>query len=466
MMMTKSRKKLLVVTLALCIAIIGGFISTLITTSSAGMLFHIKQGFEIFFVLLFWLIIYQLIRVAIFHRYKEKNEREIPFIFVSMTRFILFILAGLSVIVFVFQGSIYSFVALSGLVTAGLTFALGGLILDAFAGIILEIEGPFQVGDWLKLADGTFGKVDTINWRTVILLNLEESHVIVPHSKLSQGFINYSRPDKSHWDHVEITLPQSISVDRATRILHAGLLMSPSVHDKKCTVFAFQATEEGIIYNLHYVVSDLKSFAKVKHDVIQSVMGHLQRYGMRISEEKDVAEIIWTPSKPEELIQKVSFLENLSEPLRQSIAEGMKEHSFDAGEIIVKQGDEGQSLFLIAEGIVEIKIDYVNQSGHKKDDILFTMTYPDSFGEMALLLNDKRSATVKALSNCLIYEISQSSVKMALAEKPDLFQGLVDQAVEKREKNKKRQAELEKIPADERVQKKHTFFESIRNLLN
>jgi len=169
-------------------------------------------------------------------------------------------------------------------VSAGLTFALGELILDAFSGVILETESPFELNDWIKTLDGTEGRVVKINWRTVILENLDEYLIIVPHRKIAQGFTNYSKPHKSYWDSIEITLDHTIPVERAERILRAGTMLVPSIHNKMCDVTAMKAEESGITYEVRYMVPDFIVCREVKHDVIDGITRHLHEYNLRISE--------------------------------------------------------------------------------------------------------------------------------------------------------------------------------------
>ena len=73
---------------------------------------------------------------------------------------------------------------------------------------------------------------------------------------------------------------------------------------------------------------------------------------------------------------------------------------------------------------------------------------------MALLLNEKRSATVKALMNTVVYEISQDVLKAALKDHPKAFEKMAKQAVEKREKNKLTKSQMEKIKEKKTVPSK------------
>lgn len=66
-----------------------------------------------------------------------------------------------------------------------------------------------------------------------------------------------------------------------------------------------------------------------------------------------------------------------------------RERSFAAGDVIVKEGDEGVGFFLITEGNVEVT---------KDGKELTRLGASEFFGEMALLDNFRRSATVRALT--------------------------------------------------------------------
>ena len=384
-------------------------------------------------------------------------KKSIPRIVVIVTRFLIFVGAYLSVIVFVLNQSILSFVALGGLLSAGLTFALGELIVDAFSGVILETESLYQVNDWIKTHDGDEGKVVQTNWRTVVLQSEDDCLIVVPHRTIAQGFVNYSKPDRSYWDGIEVNLDQRIPVERAERILKAALLDVSTIYHKKCEVTAMGASEKGVTYEIRYKVPDMGIFRQVRHDVVESVTRHLHDYGIKvceylgeygsinqaISQERPLTEL--APLGVKSLMQKVDFLSALSDEALDSLSQLAICHTCHEGEKIVHEGEEGQSMFLIGEGMVEVSIAYTNNAGVTKEKKLFHLSYPDYFGEMALLLNEKRTATVTAITTVVVYEISQGLLKSTLNDNPEMFRKMVKLAKDKLEKNKLAKAEMEKI---------------------
>ena len=69
------------------------------------------------------------------------------------------------------------------------------------------------------------------------------------------------------------------------------------------------------------------------------------------------------------------------------------------GECIVNQGDEGRSAFLILSGSMNVEID-------KK--VVGAMSSGEIFGELSLILGDKRKATIRAITGTELIEIDPS----------------------------------------------------------
>ncbi len=107
-------------------------------------------------------------------------------------------------------------------------------------------------------------------------------------------------------------------------------------------------------------------------------------------------------TSPEELLRKVPFFKETPTEEFALLATKLKGHTFPKGEEIIKQGDMGDSLYLIARGMVKVVI--TNDKGYSVE--LATLMAGDFFGEIALLHKTKRTATVKAVTPCSLYELN------------------------------------------------------------
>ncbi len=131
--------------------------------------------------------------------------------------------------------------------------------------------------------------------------------------------------------------------------------------------------------------------------------------------------------KPYELLREVPFFSEIPEKEYEQIIEHTITRSFSGKDYIIRQGEEGSSLFLIARGVVR-----VSRSDEGKTSDLATLMAGDFFGEMALLHSEPRSATVRAATPCLLYELKQEDLFTAMKTSPS-----IRSALEKADKERK-----------------------------
>lgn len=111
------------------------------------------------------------------------------------------------------------------------------------------------------------------------------------------------------------------------------------------------------------------------------------------------------------LIQKVPIFEELRDDFLVRLAATMEELSFPANQLIVRQGDEGRSLYILASGQVKI---------HIGDREITKLKKEDCFGEMAVLDAEPRSASVTTLEPCECLVLTQQQLYEAIDETPDV----------------------------------------------
>ena len=115
---------------------------------------------------------------------------------------------------------------------------------------------------------------------------------------------------------------------------------------------------------------------------------------------------------------------NLDSKDLEIIIGAMEEKKYNSGEIIIKQGENGDILYCIEEGNCECykKIE-------KEEKLVKKYQAGDSFGELALLYNCPRAATVKAINNvitwCLDRETFNNIVKDAAHKKREKYESFL-----------------------------------------
>lgn len=86
---------------------------------------------------------------------------------------------------------------------------------------------------------------------------------------------------------------------------------------------------------------------------------------------------------------------------------------YEKGEVVFRQGDPGDTMFIIQSGAVE-----VSRSEKGKEVVLALLERGDFFGEMALLDNDPRSATVKTIQRSRLLPLTRQTILSRVKDNP------------------------------------------------
>lgn len=104
-------------------------------------------------------------------------------------------------------------------------------------------------------------------------------------------------------------------------------------------------------------------------------------------------------------LTKHFIFKNLSKEQQDTIMNAMKYYCLPSNSLVIEQGKPGNNFFVIASGTLEVL-----QNGAK----INSLSAGDSFGEMALLQDKPRSATVKTVSLCNLWGVDRSTFRKAV----------------------------------------------------
>lgn len=120
-------------------------------------------------------------------------------------------------------------------------------------------------------------------------------------------------------------------------------------------------------------------------------------------------------------LQSTRFLQYAPESLIRQLAQSMDMLRVNAGQRIVEKGENGDTMYFVIEGNVRV---------HDGDIDLNHLRAGDTFGEIAALSVQRRTASITADSDTLLYTINQSALYRALNNRPEaarsIIQGLCD----------------------------------------
>lgn len=113
----------------------------------------------------------------------------------------------------------------------------------------------------------------------------------------------------------------------------------------------------------------------------------------------------------------------LEEKELEIVINAMVEVKFSSGSTVIQQGDDGDNLYIIDSGHLDC---FKKFSGAEKAKFLKTYEPGESFGELALLYNAPRAATIVAKENCILFALDRETfnhiVKDAAAKKREKYE--------------------------------------------
>ncbi len=99
------------------------------------------------------------------------------------------------------------------------------------------------------------------------------------------------------------------------------------------------------------------------------------------------------------VLSSLFFCRHLTDEELMKVLRYVHEVHFNAGEVVVKQGEDGQDLYLVVEGTLDVSVDGVQVN---------TMREGSHFGEIALVSGQRRSAKVTAESDVRLFQLSRA----------------------------------------------------------
>ncbi len=129
------------------------------------------------------------------------------------------------------------------------------------------------------------------------------------------------------------------------------------------------------------------------------------------------------------ILESVDFFEKLKVGQLEQLIEKIKKLSVPKGRTVIKEGEPGDAFYMISSGKVSI---WHKKSLFNKDIFLTDQGPGEFFGEMALVTNHPRSATVVAETSCDFYVLYRNDFKEILMKNPNIS-GMIEKALRNRQ---------------------------------
>lgn len=175
---------------------------------------HYIQKLIMGYDMCWWIMPAKLFNIALvrflWNPLENRTKRKVPNLIRHFVAAIVYLFAFFAIVAFVWHQTLTSLLATSGLFTMIIGLAVQGNIANVFSGIIINLERPFSIGDWIKIKDIDSVNVVDMTWRTVRLQTLTNHVVAIPNGVVATSVVvNYSK------NSIRIDIPIQISTTHA-----------------------------------------------------------------------------------------------------------------------------------------------------------------------------------------------------------------------------------------------------------
>jgi len=335
--------------------------------------------------------------------------------------------------------------SLTGLLTTGTVLAaVVGLALqdtlgNLFSGIAIHLEDAFDVGDVIH--SGEFiGVVEGVSWRATRLRCFNNQLVVLPNSQMAKDRIEiFPRTNLNGRVlafgvdyHVAPAMVIDVLVDAARHV-------DGVARDMPAFARVAGFADSSVTYELKYFSRDYSMRDRIDAEVRKAVWYAFHRN--QISFATPVRSYApYTPPKaqaqvnPEQMLQRLADVKiflPLSAEAHQTLAKAARTHSYSKGETIIRHGAAGDSMFVVHEGTVSVRIADDSPMGWHE---VAQLGAGSVVGEMALLTGEVRAADVAAMTDVIALEISKDALGPILHEHPELAKAISEKVMERRDR--------------------------------
>ena len=259
--------------------------------------------------------------------------------------------------------NVTSLIATTTVLTATIGLAFQSTLANMLAGLTIHLEKPLRQGDWIS-AGGHEGRVMDITLRSTRIMTMDHNEVFIPNSKvLSEAVVNYSLQNTLHVRKLTVGVSYLVPPNKVRKVVLDALASVDGVSKlPEPIVRLIHYGDFSVQYEMRYCIEDFSRHIDIAADIMHLVWYRFKRNGIdipmpirnvnvshvtpesiRVNQEQRDGEIMV-------LMEHVEIFTPLSKVELAQLVKEVRVETYAAGEVPVRQGDPGDSFYIIKRG--------------------------------------------------------------------------------------------------------------------
>ena len=170
-----------------------------------------------------------------------------------------------------------------GALSVGIGFGLQNIVNNFVSGLLILIERPIKIGDWI-VVKGQEGIVKSINIRSTELITFDETSVLIPNADIiSNDLANLTRDNSLGRLIVQIKVPFDTDLKKVEKILTKCLASQKGLNkDKKPSVILTEFSDNGAFFEMRLVVENVMERLAIRSQLMFSIWEEFQKNKIEI----------------------------------------------------------------------------------------------------------------------------------------------------------------------------------------
>lgn len=175
-------------------------------------------------------------------------------------------------------------IATSAVFSLILGLALQDTLGNLFAGVALQLDKPYEIGDWIEVMQGSstwVGQVEEITWRATTLIGLFDELLILSNRTMASSEIsNYSARNAPIWRAQNFRIPYHADLEKIKSVIFEAVKKVEGVRaSPQPVVWIRETTESWLVFRCSYTIDEYPRQFRIGSDVIIHGVEALKKAG-------------------------------------------------------------------------------------------------------------------------------------------------------------------------------------------
>jgi small-conductance mechanosensitive channel len=232
------------------------------------------------------IVVLRLLALLYFDLYLQaKREIRLPPLLPKVAMWVGYGVVSLATLKFYFKEDVHmaGLLGASAVTSLVLGLALQPILGNFFSGLVISVEKPFRINDWIKVGD-TEGRVVSITWRTTHLRTRDNDNLVIPNARIAdEEILNFYYPQPLHLERVYVGVHYRTPPYRVKQaILSAASRVKGVLEKPSAAVYVHAFDESAITYECRAWIGDIANKPRIKSQIRGEIWEEFHRLGIKI----------------------------------------------------------------------------------------------------------------------------------------------------------------------------------------